>query len=191
MQTIPRSMQTSPRSGIRIVPAHRAGPAAASAMAVLVLALALLIAGHRSASADPVRAGDIVIEKAWSPVTPAGAPVAGGYVTIHNEGDAPDRLVSVTSDIAGKSQIHEMTIDANGVAMMRPLPNGIAIPAHSSIELKPGGEHLMFMQLREHPAEGKSFAVTLTFQRAGAVHVTFEVTGMGGMKSGAMNMGGG
>ncbi len=167
--------------------------AALAGFAALVAALALLVASRIPAFADPVRVGDIVIENAWSPVTPSGAPVAGGFLTIHNEGDAPDRLVSVASDIAGKSQIHEMTVDANGVAAMRPLPDGITIPAHSSVELKPGAEHLMFMALHKHPDKDGSFTATLTFEKAGSVDVTFDVTGMGGPVNmgGGMNMGSG
>ena len=61
-----------------------------------------------SAHAQEVKAGDLVITQAWSRATPAGAKVAGGYLTIENKGAAPDRLLSGTGDIAGKVEIRPM-----------------------------------------------------------------------------------
>ena len=65
-------------------------------------------------------------------------------VTIKNDGEEPDRLVSVSADFAGETQIHQMSM-AGGVMKMRPVPEGIAIPPKSSVVLEPSGYHLMFM----------------------------------------------
>src|SRR5947209_6570137 len=72
------------------------------------------------ARADEVRAGDLVISQGWSRATPGGAKVGGGYVTIENKGSAPDRLIAVSGDVAGKIEIHEMAVK-DGVMTMRPL----------------------------------------------------------------------
>src|SRR5882762_3387327 len=78
------------------------------------------------ARAEEVKAGDLVISQAWSRATPNGAKIAGGYLTIENKGSAPDRLVGGSGDIAGKVEIHEMTMN-NGVMTMRPLDKGLPI----------------------------------------------------------------
>ena len=75
-----------------------------------VFAFALLFVGAHSALAHEFKAGDIEIEHPWSRATPAGAKVAGGYFTIVNKGSAPDRLLSIASDISGKAELHEMGV---------------------------------------------------------------------------------
>lgn len=95
---------------------------------VLLAAFAVALCAA-PAVADDVKAGDLVISQAWSRATPGGAKVAGGYLTIENKGTAADKLISVSTDIAGKAEIHEMAMD-NGVMKMRPLTRGSrSIPA--------------------------------------------------------------
>lgn len=127
-----------------------------------------------AAVAHEFKAGAIEIERPWSRATPGGASVAAGYLTLKNTGDAPDRLVSATSDIAGRTEIHDVTM-ANGVMQMRPLTDGVPIPAGGEIALEPGSSHLMFIDLKHPLREGESFAGTLNFEHAGSVVVTFKV----------------
>jgi copper(I)-binding protein len=68
----------------------------------------------------------------------------------------------------------------DGIMKMRPLENGVEIPAGGSVEFKPGGYHLMFMDLARPVKEGESFSGTLTFEKAGTVDVTYEVGPIGG-----------
>jgi periplasmic copper chaperone A len=123
-------------------------------------------------------AGSISVDKAWSRATPKGAKVAAGYMTIKNDGDQPDRLVSVSADFAGKTQIHQMSM-ADGMMKMRPVPEGIVIPPKSSVVLEPAGYHLMFMDFAQLLKEGDSFPAKLNFEHAGSMAVTFQVLGMG------------
>ncbi len=153
---------------------------AVAATTLAALTLGLLLAGNVPAPAHEMKVGDISVSDAWSKETPPNAPVAGGYLTITNEGDQPDRLVSVSSPIADHGEIHEMSVDDKGVMTMRPVADGLEIPAHGTVELKPGGYHLMFMELKERPKEGETFDATLGFEKAGSLRVHFEVTGMGG-----------
>ena len=150
--------------------------------------LALLCAGAPAALAHDFKAGDLEIGHPWSRAVPAGASVAGGYLTVANHGAAPDRLLSVSSGISAKAELHEMAVK-DGVMTMRPLADGLEIPAGGSIELKPGSYHLMFIGLKELPKQGGSFEATLTFEKAGAVEVEFAVEAMGGTEGMKMEHG--
>ena len=131
-----------------------------------------------AAAGPSFTAGAVTVEQPWSRATPHGAAVAVGYLTIRNSGDAPDRLVSASSDIAGRVGPHSMVM-TNGVMQMRPLPQGIAIPPHGSAVLAPNGDHLMFEALKRPLRAEEQFPATLTFEKAGAVPVTFRVESMG------------
>lgn len=140
-------------------------------------ALPLLLFAE-AAFAKEFKLGALEIINPWSRATPAGAKVAGGYLVIKNNGAAPDRLVSVSAEIAGRATIHEMAM-TDGVMTMRALPDGLAIPAYGEIALKPGAYHLMLEQLKAPLKEGETFPGALIFEKAGKVDVTFSVEGMG------------
>ena len=153
-----------------------------------ILALAL-IAGAAPAFAQEFKAGDIVVEKPWARATPKGAEVGAGYLTIVNNGAAPDRLTGGAADFAAV-EIHEMKT-VGGVMEMRELKSGLDIPAHGSLGLAPGGVHLMFAHLKHPLTKGETVKATLTFEHAGPVEVQFPVlgigaTGGGGTKGGTM-----
>ncbi|RXG89668.1 copper chaperone PCu(A)C [Bradyrhizobium zhanjiangense] len=145
-----------------------------------ILALAALSAAMFAAPvrADDVKAGDLVISQAWSRATPGGAKVAGGYLTIENKGSAADRLVSVSADIAGKAEIHEMAMD-NGVMKMRPLDKGLLIDPGKTVKLAPGGNHLMLQELKGPFKQGDRVPLTLQFEKAGKVAVSLDVQAVG------------
>ncbi|RZN04635.1 hypothetical protein CWO91_30850 [Bradyrhizobium genosp. SA-3] len=154
---------------------------------VLVAAFALTL-GAAPAAADDVKAGDIVISQAWSRATPGGAKVAGGYLTIENKGSAADRLVSVSADIAGKAEIHEMAMD-NGVMKMRPLDKGLVIDPGKTVKLAPGGSHLMLQELKGPFKQGDKVPLTLQFEKAGKVAVSLDVQAVGAPAPGAGHSG--
>lgn len=149
-------------------------------LGIICFSLFLLFAMTHVLWAHEFKAGDIEIVHPWSRTTPQGAKVAAGYLVLKNNGSSPDRLVSVTAEIAGKAEIHEMAVDANGVMTMRPLTGGLEVPAGGEVELKPGSFHIMFMDLKKAPKQGESFAGTLTFEKAGTVNVHYSVEGMNG-----------
>jgi copper(I)-binding protein len=130
------------------------------------------------ARAEEVKAGDLVITQAWSRATPNGAKIAGGYLTIENKGAAPDRLVGAAGDIAGKVEVHEMSMN-NGVMTMRPLDNGLAIEPGKTVKFAPGGYHLMMFDLKGPLKQGDKVPVTLQFEKAGKVSVSLDVQGVG------------
>lgn len=118
--------------------------------------------------------GELMIKQAWIRAAPAGAPVAGGYLIITNKGQAADRLVSVSAEFAGMSEIHEMAMEGD-VMKMRPVEGGLAIEPGATVELKPGGFHLMFMKPKAQIKDGDSHNVTLMFENAGAVELEMPV----------------
>src|SRR5215471_17340579 len=130
------------------------------------------------ARAEEIKAGDLVITQAWSRATPGGAKVGGGYLTIENRGSAPDRLIGGASDAAGKVEVHEMTMK-NGVMTMRPLEKGVTIDPGKVVKLAPGGYHLMLTDLKGPLKQGDKLAITLEFEKAGKVQVSFDVQAVG------------
>ena len=131
-----------------------------------------------SPSAASVRAGSLVIEAPWTRATPAGAKVAGGYMAITNSGTTPDRLIGGTFPLAGRFEVHEMAT-ANGVMTMRELAKGLEIAPGARIELKPGGLHVMFLDLKSQVREGQPIKGTLVFEKAGTVEVEYRIAPIG------------
>jgi periplasmic copper chaperone A len=121
----------------------------------------------------------VQIDHAWMRATAPGAKVGGGYMTIRNAG-AADKLLSASSPAAGKVELH-LHIEDNGVMKMREVPGGYEVPAKGAFELKPGGAHLMFMDLKAPFKEGDKVPVKLKFEKAGEVSAEFQVGGMGAL----------
>jgi periplasmic copper chaperone A len=154
--------------------------------ALALLALAAIWAGP--ATAQQVKVGDLVLDHAWARATPGGAKVAGGYLTIENKGTAPDKLVGGSSPAAGKVEVHEMSMN-NGVMIMLPVKEGLSFPPGQSVTLAPSGYHLMMMDLKAPLKQGGKVPVTLNFEKAGTVNLTFDIEGIGasGPTSGEMD----
>jgi hypothetical protein len=155
---------------------------------IFALTLALVV-GATHALAQEFKAGDIVILTPWARATPKGAEVGGAYLTIENKGATPDRLTGGSADFA-TVEIHE-TKSENGVMEMREVTGGLAVPAHGSVGLAPGGYHLMLTHLAHPLTRGDTVKATLAFEHAGPVEVEFKVLGVGaagagGLKGGAM-----
>jgi copper(I)-binding protein len=127
----------------------------------------------------PIKAGALQIEAPWLRATPGGAKVGAGYLRITNTGSEADRLTGASMPLAARGEVHEMTMQ-NGVMHMGPLAQGLAIPPGKTVELKQGGFHLMFVDLKGALKQGEKVDVTLTFEKAGSVTVPFPVQGTGG-----------
>jgi copper(I)-binding protein len=138
------------------------------------LAAALLLAALPAVAQV---ATPLSIDKPWARATAPGAQVAGGYMLIRNSGAAGDRLVAASSPVAGRIELH-VHINDNGVMKMREVP-GYDVPAKGSFELKPGGAHLMFMELKRPFKEGDKLPVKLKFEKAGEIAAVFQVGGLG------------
>jgi copper(I)-binding protein len=120
----------------------------------------------------------VQIEQPWARATAPGAKVAGGYMVMRNAGAAGDRLLSASSPAAARVELH-VHVNDKGVMKMREVP-AYEVPARGAFELKPGGAHLMFMELRKPFKEGDTVPVTLRFEKAGEVAAEFRVGALGG-----------
>ena len=139
--------------------------------ALALTALAMIAA---PLSAHEFSAGALHIQHPWARETAPGQQVGGVFMTIANDGPSADRLTGATSPIAARVEIHTMSMDG-GVMRMRPLGDGLAIPAGGSVSLAPGGFHIMLIGLRQPLAKGKTAPLTLQFARAGKVAVTLMI----------------
>lgn len=126
--------------------------------------------------------GNISIGHPWARETASGQSAGGGFLTITNKGAAVDKLVGGSTPVARQLQIHSMSMDG-GIMRMRQMTDGLAIPAGSTVELKPGSYHLMFIGLNQPLKAGTNVPATLQFQHAGKVQVEFAVQSMTGAGS--------
>lgn len=128
---------------------------------------------HGAMDMDVVKAGMLEVSGGATKAMLPGQPVGGGYVTIKNAGTSDDKLIGVESSASGRAEIHEMAM-VNDVMKMRKLDDGIVIPAGQTIELKPGGLHMMFFDVKKPFAEGDKVPVTLIFEKAGKVEIVLS-----------------
>lgn len=147
----------------------------------IVVAGALILASLAGAAAQ---APTVEADHVWARATPGGAKTAVVYMTLVNKGTADDRLVSVSTPAAGLAEVHT-TITDNGVMRMRPA-GPLEVKPGASVVLKPGGYHVMLMDLKGPLVAGQSFALTLTFEKAGKLDVTAVVQKAGAMGPGTM-----
>lgn len=135
---------------------------------------------------------EIVVDDPYARSSNAMAGAA--FMVIRNTGDAPDHLLSATSDAAQRVELHTHIEDENGVMKMTHVTEGFMLPAGGEILLQRGGKHVMFMGLNAPFEQDDTVTVTLVFENAGEVVVDIPVDlerdGMRqGMNHGTMNHG--
>jgi len=143
-------------------------------LAALLLACAF---GSSAASAHEYALKSLKIDHPFARATPPGAKTGGVFVTVENTGSQPDRLMSVSSPVAAIAELHEMSVDA-GVMRMRGVAT-LEVKPGETLQLKPGGYHVMLSELRQPLKVGDRFPMTLKFQNAGVVEVSVWVEEMG------------
>jgi periplasmic copper chaperone A len=144
------------------------------AFASLAFAMGMIGGAH----SQTIKAGSLVIESPWTRETPGGSKIGGGYFAIKNNGSESDRLVGGSFPSAGHLEIHEMKMEGD-VMRMRALTDGLEIKPGETVQLKPGGYHLMFMDLKKPFKQGETVKGELRFEKAGAVQVEFKVEAVG------------
>jgi periplasmic copper chaperone A len=144
-------------------------------MSIKILTFAAGLVAASTALAQP---SQLEVDNAWAGATPGGAENGAAYVRITSP--TADRLVSASTPVAKKTELHTMSMQGM-VMKMRPV-SGVDIPAGQPVSLKPGGEHIMLMGLNQPLREGQSFPLTLDFEKAGprTVTVTVEKAGAKG-----------
>ncbi|MEX0605497.1 MAG: copper chaperone PCu(A)C [Marinobacter sp.] len=140
-------------------------------IAVLLTAIALPSIAH------DYREGEVEIAHPWSRPTPPGIMMGVGYMTIHNTGDSDIVLKSLETPRAARVSIHE-SMRKDGIMRMRPLEDGLTIPAGGSVELKPLSYHLMLEKLKKPLKVGERIPLTLKFNNAQVMEVELSVDSM-------------
>ena len=147
----------------------------------LVGGAALLLAAG-IAGAHEFKAGAVAIGHPYARTTATGQTVGGGFLKLENKG-SDDRLLSASAKVSGSVEIHEMKMDGD-VMRMRQV-DAIALPAGKTVELTPGGLHIMFIGLKAPLKAGDKFPMKLRFEKAGEVEVMVNVEAPAGAASAA------
>ena len=125
-------------------------------------------------------AQNVTVTEAWARATVQGQKATGAFMKITAKDNA--KLVGVSSPVAGVAEIHEMKMEKD-IMKMAALPNGLDLPAGKAVELKPGGYHVMLMDLKAPLAKDTTVPVTLTFQDAKGVKSNVELKVQVGMQA--------
>jgi hypothetical protein len=145
-------------------------------VALALTMAALLFVGLTVWAAEPV---GVEVAGAWARPTFGQGRTTAAYMTITNKGDEDDVFVGARSAAAKSVALHQTSMTADGVMQMREADGGLPIPAGATLELAPGGTHLMIMALDEALATGGELKLTLEFAHAGPVEITVPVRANG------------
>ncbi len=138
-----------------------------------VIVATAFVAGSVMAG-DDIKIGSLKIEYPKARATVPAQKMSGGFMKIENKGGA-DKLLAASSSVSKTMELHTMSMEGN-VMKMREI-KAIEIPANGKVELKSGGLHLMFIDLKEQLKPGSTIKVKLKFEKAGEVEVPFKVMG--------------
>ena len=139
----------------------------------LVLPAVLALAGAAHAQ--------VVVTGQWVRATVPQQKATGAFMQIKSPTDV--KLVSVSTPVAGVAEVHEMAMDGN-VMRMRPV-SALPVPAGQAVELKPGGYHVMLMDLKGQVKDGDIVPLTLVFEGADKSRATVQVTAQARAGAGA------
>ena len=138
-----------------------------------ILTAFLLAAFCAVAMAHDYKVGALQIDHPWSRALPPNAPAGAAYFVIHSQSTDKDVLVSASSPIAEKTELHTHVM--LGEVMKMQQIDSVAIPAGGEAVFAPGGNHVMLFGLKKPLVAGESFPLTLVFEKAGAVDVQVKV----------------
>jgi len=134
-----------------------------------------------SAATLPTWAANVSVTDAWARATMPGQPVSGAYMNIQSDADA--RLISVSSPLIPQVEVHEMKMDGN-VMRMREV-KAIDLPKGKTVSLKPGGFHIMLMNLKQPIIAGEMIPLALVIE-SGGKRQTIEVKAEARVATGGM-----
>lgn len=151
---------------------------------------ALLIAPLASAHDDEA-CNVVYLFDAWARATPEGAPTGAVFGLLVNLSAEDDTLIGASTDAAEAVELHEVVMGAGDVMQMRPVESGFAVGAGDYLELKPGGYHIMLINLKQPLVAGETLDLTLNFEHLGEVSITVPIremaeNAMGGMMQAEM-----
>jgi copper(I)-binding protein len=141
---------------------------------VLIIAVTMIVACGANTSSEP----QIKVMEPWSRPSPMTAGNGAVYMMLMNEGGANDALISAETDIAEVVELHETKMEGD-VMKMGPVAK-VEIPAGGSTALKPGGLHVMLINLQEQLVPGEKIKLTLNFEKSDPLTIEAEIREMGG-----------
>ena len=110
---------------------------------------------------------------AWVREPVPGRPNTAAYVVVENPGATDLLIVSASSDVSSKVELHEM-VRSGDMMKMSPVKS-ITVPAKGKVELKPGGLHIMLFELKKPLKEGDTVELTLTTDKGATVKASAAV----------------
>lgn len=116
---------------------------------------------------------DLHIDHPWSRALPPVAKTGAAYLTIENRGEKADRLLEVTTPVAGHAELHEH-VHQDGLMKMQQI-QAMTLPAGETVSFKPGSYHIMLFDLKQPLVAGEKFPMTLHFEQAGELDVEIAV----------------
>jgi copper(I)-binding protein len=138
----------------------------------------ILVAALLLASCTKIGTPDLQISDAWARETVAGQTATAAYMSIDNRGAGDDRLVGVEAAAPARAMLHSSE-SSGGVSRMREMSAGLALPAGTAVQLKPGGTHVMITGLDAPLGKSEVVKLRLLFEKSGARDVDVPV-GAGG-----------
>ena len=139
---------------------------------ILTAAAGVLTACSPGKPAATDAASAVQVADALCRPPPTGRHTTGCYLTLTAAAD--DRLMSISSPVAGRVQVHESRMESN-MMMMHEVEGGLALPAGQPVELKPGGDHIMLLGVADPLKDGDTVPLTLTFATAAPVEIAARV----------------
>jgi copper(I)-binding protein len=141
---------------------------------IIICSLFIYIIFHSFSFAENIKLNGLIISDFWIKESIGNSSATSGYITIKNNNEFDDYLVKIKSNISNKSEIHQMIVE-NDIMKMKSLLSGIKIKAKSTIYLKPGANHIMFMKLQKKIKLNSVHQVNLVFQKAGNLILNMPV----------------
>ena len=137
---------------------------AVAVIRITAFASALLLTATGEVLAHSASEAGLTISHAWTRSVPVAGLNGAGYVTISNNADLPFRLVDIETEAAAETSLHESVMSDTGMMSMKPLPEGVLIQPGATIELAPGGVHIMLMKLAAPTKAGQHLSATFVFE---------------------------
>ncbi|MGP9785246.1 copper chaperone PCu(A)C [Glutamicibacter sp. 287] len=139
-------------------------------VAATMIALTGCAATPSETSSPAPADASITVKDLW--VKAADKGMSAGFGAIKNTSGQDITIASVSSPVSSDLELHETVANESGAMVMREKSGGFTIPAHSELQLEPGGNHIMFMDLAKPLTSGSDVSITLTFSD----HTTLDIT---------------
>ena len=140
---------------------------------IRVLFAAMLLACGSAMAAD---SAGITVTAAWVRASLGQSSTTAAYIKVENKGTTEDKLLSVSTPAAAMAHLHE-SVSSNGIMQMNAVP-ALVIKPGQTVELTPGGMHIMVMNLKAPLKAGATMPLMLKFEKAGEIKVEAEVRGL-------------